>query len=61
MIPLEAKLLRIRELIDNRESIDHELNQLINGGPKGRPPGSKNKPKEKGSEQLLDPPQTEVP
>jgi hypothetical protein len=58
---LEAKLSRIRELIDDRERIDQELNQLINGGPKGRPIGSKNKAKDKGAEQSLDPPHVTVP
>lgn len=58
---MEAKLLRIRELIDDREKIDQELNQLINGGPKGRPLGSKNKPKENGAEQSPDSIHAEVP
>lgn len=58
---METKLLRIRELINTRESIDQELNQLINGGPKGRPPGSRNKPKENGAEQSPGPTHTQVP
>jgi hypothetical protein len=58
---LEAKLLRIRELIDGREKIDQELNQLISGGPKGRPLGSRNKPKENGAEQSPDSTRTQVP